>query len=116
MDEARRKGFPAMWTRRWFRRTTYTLVAGAALLGGAGWTLQRPFFTRWVVAKADEKVREETGLDLQLGGLELHVFEGRIVAYGLRLGEDLVQAERLEVVLDTRALLGGAIDGDGNQK
>ncbi len=109
MDEVRRKGFLAMWTRRWFRRTTYTLVAGAVVLGGAGWTLQRPFFTRWVVAKADDKVREEMGLGLQLGGLELHLFEGRIVAHRLRLGEDLVQVERVEVVMDTRALLGGAI-------
>ncbi len=109
MSEARRKGFQAMWARRWFRRTTYTLVSGAAVLGVVGWTLQRPFVTRRAAAKLGEIVRDETGLTLELEGLELHPFQGRIVAHRLALGGDLLQVERVEAVLDVGSLLAGRI-------
>jgi hypothetical protein len=98
-----------MWSRRWFRRTTYVLVSGALLLGGAAWLVQRPFVTRWVTAKLDEALREETGLGLQVDGLEWHLLEGRILVNRPRLGEDLLQADRVEAVMDTSALLVGKL-------
>jgi len=109
MEQARRRGFPAMWARRWFRRTTYTLVSGAVVLGAARWTLQRPFFTRWAIVKLDEMLREETGLGLQLEGLELHLFEGRLVARRPIVGDGFFQAERLEAVLDAGSLFLGEL-------
>ncbi len=102
-----RKGFRAVWARRWFRRTTYTLVSGAVVLGVASWTLQRPFFTRWVTARLDETLREETGLGLRVEGLELHLLEGRVIATRLALGEDLFRAERVDAAVDLGSLLLG---------
>ncbi len=101
------KGIRAVWARRWFRRTTYTLVSGVVVLGITSWTIQRPFFTRWAVARLDETLRAETGLGLRIEGLELRLLEGRVIATRLALGEDLFQAERLDASIDLPALLTG---------
>jgi len=109
MEGSGRRGLRAMWARRWFRRTTYTLVSGGLILGTAGWTVQRPFFTRWTTEKLDGLLRKETGLGLRLESLELHLFQGRLVAHRPVLGGNLFQAERLEVALDLGSLLFGEL-------
>ena len=103
-----RKGLRALWARRWFRRTTYTLVSGAVVLGVASWTIQRPFFTRWALTRLDETLRDETGLGLRVEGLELRLLEGRVIATRVSLGEDLFQAERV----DASVYLGSLLMGD----
>ena len=104
-----RKGIRAVWARRWFRRTTYTLVSGAVVLGVASWTLQRPFVARWAIHRLDLELRKETGLGLRMEGLELHLLEGRVVIIRPVLGEELFRAERLDATMDLGALLTGGL-------
>jgi hypothetical protein len=94
-----------MWSRRWFRRTTYLIASGAALTGLTAWAVRRPEVDRWVVGKLDHYVRLETGLGVQAGRLEIHPFEGRILLHQLTVGGDLLQASLLELDLEWPALL-----------
>ncbi|MBK8793105.1 MAG: translocation/assembly module TamB domain-containing protein [Holophaga sp.] len=114
------KPFRAVWSRRWFRRTTYTLVTGSLVVGTASWFMQRPFVTRWASQTLGEVIRKETGLDFQEEGLEIYLFKGRIVVNSPRLGGDLFSAKRLEGTIDLGALLVGDLhirnlDLDGPQ-
>ena len=93
------------WSRRWFRRLTYVIVAGGALAGLAGYLAQRPEVDRWLVAQLDRYARREFGLGVGAERLEFHPFEGRILVHGLTVGGDLLQARRLEVDLEWASLL-----------
>lgn len=107
MEAPDRKGLRALWSRRWFRRTTYTLVTGTVLAGSAAWALRRPAVTRWAIGRLGEVVKQETGLDLELKDLELHLLRGRVVALEPRLGGGLFAAQRLEGAVSLGALLLG---------
>lgn len=98
-----------LWARRWFRRTSYLLVAGGGLLAIGGWTLQRPFVGRWVAERLDRLSREETGLGLRVDRVELHPFAGRAVFHHVVWGADLFQAERVEATVSLRALARGRL-------
>lgn len=98
-----------LWARRWFRRTSYLLVAGGGLLAVGGWTLQRPFVGRWVAERLDRLSREETGLGLQVDRVELHPLSGRAVLHHVVWGQDLFQAERVEATVSLRALARGRV-------
>lgn len=98
-----------LWARRWFRRTSYLLVAGGGLLAIGGWTLQRPFVGRWAAERLDRLSREETGLGLQVDRVELHPFSGRVVLHHVVWGQDLFQAERVEATVSLRALARGRL-------
>ena len=89
---------PGMWSRRWFRRTTYLIASGAALTGLTAWAVRRPEVDRWVVGKLDHYVRLETGLGVQAGRLEIHPFEGRILLHQLTVGGDLLQARNAGII------------------
>jgi len=94
------------WSRRWFRALTYVLIAGAAVTGTGLWTTRQPFFNRWLITKLDALVLDETGLELQAGYLEFHLFQGRVILRQFSVGGDLLKADRLEVQVDFASLLG----------
>jgi len=93
-----------IWSRRWFRRVTYLIASGAALVGLVAWAVTRPEMDRWLIGKLDEVVLRETGLPLQAERLEIHPFQGRILLRGLALGGDLLQARLLELDLEWASL------------
>lgn len=97
--------FRAGWARPWLRRTAYVLVAGALLAGSSNWVVRQPFTLRWVVKRLDALSREQTGLGLDIQGLELHLNRGRLVLRGIRWGEDLLQVEAIELQARFRTLL-----------
>ncbi|HJW09765.1 MAG TPA: hypothetical protein VJ483_09035, partial [Holophagaceae bacterium] len=96
-----------LWGRRWVRRITYLLAGGA----GAAWLgstiLEQPAVTRWAVGKADAYLREETGLSLGLGRLEVHPFFGTVVLEDLALGGDLLTIRRVDLRVDPSSFLTG---------
>ena len=94
-----------LWSRRWIRRLTYLLATGATLVGVTAWVLQRPAVDAWIIAKADVYLRAEIGLGIHAERLEVHPFQGRLVLHHPSLGGDLLQMERLEVVLDLPSIL-----------
>jgi autotransporter translocation and assembly factor TamB len=94
------------WGRRWFRRITYLLISGAAVTGAGVWSVQQPFFHRWLITKLDVLVRDETGLGLQAEDLEFQLFQGRVILRNFSVGGDLLRADRLEVQADFSSLLG----------
>ncbi len=94
-----------LWSRRWIRRLTYVIVAGAALAGAGAWLVQRPAVDRWLIGKLDALAREECGLGVQAESLEIHPFQGRILLHNLALGDDLLRARLLEVDLEWATLL-----------
>jgi hypothetical protein len=102
-----RVGFKRLWSHRWFRRITYVLASGAACTGGLVWTVQRPFFNRWIISRLDALSREHTGLGFQAQRLEIHPLEGRIVLEHFAWGDDLFQGERLMVDADLLSLFSG---------
>ena len=89
-----------LWARRWIRRVSYTLVAGTTALTLGPWMLTRPAVMQWGIRRLDLLVREETGLALVIGHIELHPFLGSFVLHDLHLGGDLLTIERIEVVGD----------------
>ncbi|MBI1751941.1 MAG: translocation/assembly module TamB domain-containing protein [Acidobacteria bacterium] len=95
-----------LWGRRWVRRVSYVLVAGTATFMVAPWVASRPAVLRWATRRIDAAVREETGLPLAIGGMELHPGLGTVVLQDVRLGDDLLTIQRVEVHLDLWSLLG----------
>lgn len=96
---------PGLWSRRWFRRVTYLIASGAALVGLVAWTVTRDATDRWLIGKLDEVVTRETGLRLQAERLEFHPLAGRILLHRLALGGDLLQARLLELDLEWASIL-----------
>jgi hypothetical protein len=94
-----------LWGRRWVRRVSYTLVAGGTFLAVMPWIATRPGVLRWTLAKLGTLVREETGLSLEVGRLELHPLLGSFIVHDVRLGGDLLTIRRLEVQSDLPSLL-----------
>ncbi|MCE1228776.1 MAG: translocation/assembly module TamB domain-containing protein [Firmicutes bacterium] len=99
----------ALWRRRGFRRTTYALVTGLVVWGGASWTLRRPAVRRWAMGKLERVVKEETGLTLELEDIDVSLLKGTVVAHRPRLGGDLFEVERLEGSVHLGALLRGQV-------
>ena len=96
-----------LWGRRWARRITYLIAAGVGTVVGGSWLLERPAVTQWAVSKADGWMRENTGLSLSLGRLELHPFFGSLSVDDLALGGDLLTIRHLEARFDPGSLLFG---------
>ena len=76
-----------LWGRRWIRRVTYAVVAGAALYTGGPWLATRPVVVRWALGHLDRLVQEETGLPLTIGRVELRPSRSALVLHEVRLGE-----------------------------
>ncbi|NWJ39505.1 MAG: translocation/assembly module TamB domain-containing protein [Geothrix sp.] len=95
-----------LWRRRWVRRVSYALVGGATLATVTPWIASRPAVLRWVVDRADALVREETGLPLAIGRIELHPMLGSLVLHDVQLGGDLLTIRRVELRADLWSLLG----------
>ena len=95
-----------LWSRRWVRRISYALVSGATLMTVTPWIVSRPAVLRWVVERTDALVREETGLPLAIGRIELHPLLGSLVLHDIRLGGDLLTIRRVEARLDLWSFLG----------
>jgi hypothetical protein len=95
-----------LWGRRWVRRVSYALVGGATLVSVTPWIASRPAVLRWVVSQADTLLREETGLPLTIGRIELHPLLGSLVLHDVRLGGDLLTIRRIEARTDPWSLLG----------
>lgn len=89
-----------LWGRRWIRRVSYTLVAGATVLTVGPWLTTRPAVLRWAVGRLDALVREETGLQLSIGQIELHPLLGSVTLHDIRLGADLLTVKRAEIQFD----------------
>jgi len=95
-----------LWGRRWVRRVSYALVAGAAVFNGVPWLATRPPVLRWGLRHLDALVREETGLPLSIGHLEFRAAPGSIILHDIRLGGDLLTIQRAELQADVWSLLG----------
>ncbi len=93
------------WSRRWVRRLTYVLATGGVITALGAWALSLPYVDRLIVARLDEVIRKETGLAFKADSLEVHPWQGRLVLHRPMLGEDLFQAQYLEVELDFLSLL-----------
>ena len=104
--QAAKDAVQRLWGRRFVRRVAYGLVAGATVLTVVPWLASRPEVLRWAVGKVDALVREETGLPLAIGSLEIHPVLGSVVVHDLRLGEDLLTVQRAEFRADVWSLLG----------
>jgi len=94
------------WSRRWLRRITYMLIAGATVTGAGLWTVRQSFFNRWLITRLDALLQEETGLALQAESLDFHLLQGRVVLRNFSVGGDLLRADRLEVQADFSSFLG----------
>ena len=99
-----RQAVLSLWGRRWVRRIAYTLVAGSTLLTVTPWVATRPAVMRWSLGHLDAFVQRETGLSLEVEGLELQPALGRLVLKGVRLGGDLLAVDRVEVQVDLLGL------------
>ncbi len=89
-----------LWGRRWLRRVSYTLVAGATVLTVGPWLTTRPVVLRWAVGRLDALVRDETGLPLAIGQIDLHPLLGSVTLHDIRLGGDLLTVKRAEIQFD----------------
>lgn len=97
-----------LWGRRWVRRVSYVLVAGATTVTVVPWLATRPTVLRWTVSKLDALAREETGLSLDVGQLEVHPILGSATLRDVRLGGDLLTVQKLEIQADLGSLLSPA--------
>jgi hypothetical protein len=93
-----------LWSRRWLRRVSYTLVGGAALVGGATWFLDRPMVYQWLVRKGDVALQRETGLSLTVGDVEFHPLLGTLTLRNVTIGGDLLTLARLDIQADPGSL------------
>lgn len=94
-----------LWSRRWVRRVSYLLVAGAGVMTVAPWVATRPVVLRWTVSKLDALAREETGLSLAVGQLEVHPILGSATLKDVRLGGDLLTVQKVELQASLASLL-----------
>jgi len=94
-----------LWGRRWVRRVSYVLVAGATTVTVVPWLATRPTVLRWTVSKLDALAREETGLSLDIGQLEVHPILGSATLRNVRLGGDLLTVQKVEIQADIASLL-----------
>ncbi|GLH72178.1 hypothetical protein GETHLI_06800 [Geothrix limicola] len=94
-----------LWGRRWVRRVSYALVAGGTLFNVLPWIASRPAVLRWTVRQLDAIVRDETGLPLAIGHIELRPAGGSLVLQDIQLGGDLLTIKRAEVHADLWSLL-----------
>lgn len=97
-----------LWGRRWVRRVSYVLVAGATTLTVVPWVASRPAVLRWSVSKLDALVRDETGLPLLIGHLEIHPILGLVVLRDVRWGDQFVTVDRIEMRADPLSMFGPA--------
>jgi hypothetical protein len=97
-----------LWNRRWVRRVSYLVVAGATAYTIVPWLASRPTVTRWAVGRLDALVQEETGLPLTVGQVELHPMLGSLVLQDVQLGGDFLTVQRIEVQADLWSLLGSS--------
>ncbi len=95
-----------LWSRRWVRRISYTLVGGAAVVGGGTWVLDRPFVYQWLVRKAGSALQAETGLSLAVGEVEFHPLLGTLTLRDIAVGGDLLTIARLDLQADPGSFLG----------
>lgn len=95
-----------LWSRRWVRRLSYSVVAGATALTLGPWVATRPVVLHWAVGRLGLLVREETGLALDVGSVELHPALGSMVLHDIRLGGDLLWIRKAELQLDLWSFLG----------
>ena len=93
-----------LWSRRWVRRVSYALVAGATVLTVVPWLTTRPAVLRWAVGRIDALVQEETGLPLAIGRVEFQPALGSLVLHDIQLGGDLLTVERVEIQADLWSL------------
>jgi hypothetical protein len=94
-----------LWGRRWIRRVSFAVVAGAALYTGGPWLATRPVVLRWVLGHLDRLVQEETGLPLTIGRVEFRPGRSALIFHDVHLGGDLLTVERLEFQADLLSLL-----------
>lgn len=97
-----------LWGRRWVRRVSYALVAGATTVSIVPWVASQPPVVRWATGRIGALVKEETGLPLVIGHLEIHPLLGRLVLQEVDLGEGLLRIHRVEVHADLWSLLGSS--------
>ena len=95
-----------LWSRRWVRRVSYLLVAGATVYTVGPWLATRPVVLRWAVGRLDALVQEETGLPLVIGRVEFNPTLGFLVLHDVHVGGDLLTVERIELQVDPWALFG----------
>jgi hypothetical protein len=95
-----------LWGRRWVRRISYGVVAGATALSLGPWLLTRPAVVQWSVGRLDRLVEQETGLHLSIGQVEFQPALGSLVLRDVKLGEDFVTAKRIQVQADVWTLFG----------
>jgi hypothetical protein len=95
-----------LWGRRWVRRISYTVVAGATVLTVTPWLATRPAILRWAVARIGAVVQEETGLPLTIARIELHPLLGSVVFYDITLGDDILTIQKAEFQAELWSLLG----------
>src|SRR5664279_2251084 len=95
-----------LWGRRWVRRISYTVVAGATVLTITPWLARRPAILRWAVGRIDAVVQEETGLPLTIGQIEIHPVLGSVVFHDITLGGDLLTIQKAEFQAELWSLLG----------
>ncbi len=93
-----------LWSRRWVRRVSYTLVGGAAVVATGTWVLDRPFVYQWVVTQADAALQKETGLSLAVGQVEVHPLLGTLTLRDITVGGDLLTIRRLDLQADPGSL------------
>ena len=94
-----------LWSRRWVRRVSYLLVAGTATMTVVPWMATRPAVLRWSLSKLDALAREETGLPLAVGQLEVHPILGSATLKDVRLGGDLLTVQKVELQASLASLL-----------
>ncbi len=95
-----------LWGRRWVRRVSYTLVAGATVLTLTPWLATRPAILHWAVGRINTLVQEETGLPLAIARIELHPFTGSVVFHDITLGGDFLTIQKAEFQAELWSLMG----------
>lgn len=69
------------------------------------WTVNKPFFGRWVVRRIDAILRDETGLGMTAESLEISPLKGRVVLTNFSIGEDLLKGRKLDLSFSPLSLL-----------
>ena len=95
-----------LWSRRWVRRVSYALVAGATAFTLVPWLATRPAALRWAMGRINAVVMDETGLPLAIGWVEFHPALGSMVLHDVHLGGDFLTVARIEVQTDFWSLFG----------